>query len=68
MQALAGRDLASATVMERLPQTLVNVEVADLEQVAGAAGVWEAAEVRPETWRGEGGCSSAPPGPSRWSG
>ena len=54
MQALAGRDLASATVMERLPQTLVNVEVSDLEQVAGAAGVWEAAEVEARNLEGRG--------------
>ncbi len=54
MQALAGRDLASVAVMERLPQTLVNVEVSDLESVAGAAAVWEAAEVEARDLQGRG--------------
>ncbi|HXV05919.1 MAG TPA: phosphoglucosamine mutase [Solirubrobacterales bacterium] len=44
MRELAGRDLAAATPMEKLPQKLVNVEVADREAVAGAAAVWEAVE------------------------
>ena len=44
MRELAGRDLASVEAMEKLPQTLVNVEVADREAIAGAGSVWEAAE------------------------
>ena len=44
MRELAGRDLAVAEPMEKLPQTLVNVEVADREAIAGAAAVWEEVE------------------------
>ncbi len=54
MQALAGRDLAAVSVMKRLPQTLVNVGVADLEAVAGATGVWEAAEAEGRALEGRG--------------
>ena len=44
MRELAGRDLADAVPMEKLPQTLVNVEVADREAIAGATAVWDAVE------------------------
>ncbi|HEX8959296.1 MAG TPA: phosphoglucosamine mutase [Solirubrobacterales bacterium] len=44
MRELAGRDLATAATMTKLPQTLLNVEVADREAVTGAAAVWEAVE------------------------
>jgi phosphoglucosamine mutase len=44
VRELAGRDLATVGAMERLPQTLVNVEVADREALADAATVWEAVE------------------------
>ena len=44
MRELGGRDLADGAPMEKLPQTLVNVEVADREAIAGAAAVWEAVE------------------------
>lgn len=44
MRELGGRDLAAAGAMEKLPQVLVNVEVADREAIAGAASVWEAVE------------------------
>jgi phosphoglucosamine mutase len=44
MRELRGGDLAAAATMIRLPQTLLNVEVADREAVAGAAAVWEAVE------------------------
>jgi phosphoglucosamine mutase len=54
MQALAGRDLGDATAMEKLPQTLVNVAVSNLEAVAGATGVWEAAEAESEALKGRG--------------
>ena len=40
LEALEGRDLAAAKVMEKLPQVLVNVEVADREAIAGANSVW----------------------------
>lgn len=44
MRELGDRDLASVEAMEKLPQKLVNVEVADREAIAGAAAVWEAVE------------------------
>jgi phosphoglucosamine mutase len=44
MRELAGRDLATVEAMEKLPQVLVNVEVADRTAIAGAASVWEAVE------------------------
>jgi len=44
MRELGGRDLAGVEAMEKLPQTLVNVEVADREAIAGATAVWEAVE------------------------
>ncbi len=44
MRELGGRDLATVEAMEKLPQTLVNVEVADREAIAGAEAVWEAVE------------------------
>jgi phosphoglucosamine mutase len=44
MRELGGRDLASVEVMEKLPQKLVNVEVADREAIAGATAVWDAVE------------------------
>jgi phosphoglucosamine mutase len=44
MRELSDRDLASVEAMEKLPQKLVNVEVADREAIAGATSVWEAVE------------------------
>jgi phosphoglucosamine mutase len=44
MRELAGRDLATVEAMDKLPQTLVNVEVADREAIAGATAVWEAVD------------------------
>jgi len=44
MRELGGGDLASAAPMEKLPQTLVNVEVTDREAIAAATAVWEAVE------------------------
>ncbi len=44
MRELGDRDLAEVEAMEKLPQTLVNVEVADRGAIAGAAAVWDAAE------------------------
>ncbi len=40
--------------MEKLPQTLVNVEVADRDAVAGAAAVWEAVEREGAALEGRG--------------
>jgi len=44
MRELGGRDIASVEAMEKLPQTLVNIEVADREAIAGATAVWDAVE------------------------
>lgn len=44
LEALDGRDLGSARVMEKFPQTLINVTVADREAISGAKAVWEAVE------------------------
>jgi phosphoglucosamine mutase len=54
MRELAGRDLAEAEPMEKLPQTLVNVEVADREAIAGAVAVWEAVEREGAALEGRG--------------
>ncbi len=54
LAALDGRDLADAGVMEKLPQTLVNVRVADREAVAGADAVWEAVERKNRDLEGRG--------------
>jgi phosphoglucosamine mutase len=54
MRELAGRDLAAAEPMEKLPQTLVNVEVADREAIAGATAVWKAVEREGEKLEGRG--------------
>jgi len=43
-QALGGRDLAALRPIERLPQVLENVRVADSAAVEGAAALWEAVE------------------------
>jgi phosphoglucosamine mutase len=40
--------------MRKLPQTLVNVEVADREAIAGAAAVWEAVESEGAALEGRG--------------
>ena len=44
MRELGGEGLETAAPMEKLPQTLVNVTVADREAVAAAAAVWDAVE------------------------
>jgi phosphoglucosamine mutase len=44
MRELGNRDLASIEAMEKLPQKLVNVEVADREAIVGATAVWDAVE------------------------
>jgi phosphoglucosamine mutase len=54
MRELDGRDLAEVEAMEKLPQTLVNVEVADREAIAGAAAVWEAVEREGAALEGRG--------------
>ena len=54
MRELGGADLATVAPMEKLPQTLVNVEVADREAIAGAKAVWEAVEREGEALEGRG--------------
>jgi len=44
MRELGDRDLTAVEAMEKLPQKLVNVEVADREAIAGATAVWDAVE------------------------
>ncbi len=54
IRELGGGDLATVEAMEKLPQTLVNVEVADREAIAGAKPVWEAVEREEEALAGRG--------------
>ena len=54
MRELGARDLAGAAPMEKLPQTLVNVEVAEREAVADAAAVWAAVEREEAALEGRG--------------
>jgi phosphoglucosamine mutase len=54
MRELGGHELAAASPMEKLPQRLVNVEVADRDAVAGAAPVWEAVEREGAALEGRG--------------
>ncbi len=54
MRELAGRDLGGVSAMEKLPQTLVNVEVADRDAVADATAVWEAVEHEGAALEGQG--------------
>jgi phosphoglucosamine mutase len=54
MRELGGRSLGDAVPMEKLPQKLVNVEVADREAIAGARGVWEAVEAEGGGLEGRG--------------
>jgi phosphoglucosamine mutase len=54
MRELGERRLEDAVPMEKLPQTLVNVEVANREAVKDASGVWEAVEREGEALEGRG--------------
>src|SRR4051812_6089083 len=54
MRELGGRDLADAVPMQKLPQVLLNVEVAERETVAEAAAVWEAVEKEAAELEGRG--------------
>ena len=54
MRELGTTALDSVGAMTKLPQTLVNVEVADRGAVAGAAPVWEAVEREAEALEGRG--------------
>ncbi len=54
MRELGGGDLATVKTMEKLPQTLVNVKVADREAIAAAKPVWEAVEREEAALEGRG--------------
>jgi phosphoglucosamine mutase len=54
MRELGGGELAEEVPMEKLPQTLVNVEVAEREAIEGATAVWEAVEREAEALEGRG--------------
>jgi len=54
MRELGGAALADAVPMQKLPQVLVNVEVADRGAIAGATVVWEAVERESEALEGRG--------------
>jgi phosphoglucosamine mutase len=54
LEALGDRDLAERGAMEKLPQRLVNVRVADRDALAGARQVWSAVEREGERLEGRG--------------
>ena len=54
MRELGEASLDDAVPMEKLPQTLVNVEVADREAIADATAVWDAVERENEALAGRG--------------
>ncbi|HEX5929264.1 MAG TPA: phosphoglucosamine mutase [Solirubrobacterales bacterium] len=54
MRELAGASLADSVPMQKLPQTLVNVTVADREAVADATAVWEAVAAADKALEGRG--------------
>jgi phosphoglucosamine mutase len=54
MRELGSATLADAPSMDKLPQTLVNVVVAEREAIADAAAVWDAVERENEALEGRG--------------
>jgi phosphoglucosamine mutase len=54
MRELDGAPLGEAMPMSKLPQVLVNVEVADREAIKGAAAVWTAVEQEEKALEGRG--------------
>ncbi|MBS1885110.1 MAG: phosphoglucosamine mutase [Actinobacteria bacterium] len=54
MRELGGAALADAPAMEKLPQRLVNVEVADRGSLAGAVAVWDAVGAESTALEGRG--------------
>ena len=54
LEALAGGDLAERQGMEKLPQRLVNVRVADRDAIEGASEVWAAVEEESARLEGRG--------------
>ena len=53
-KALEGGDLDQAVPFEKLPQRLVNVDLADPEALDGAAGLWDAVERESSALEGRG--------------
>jgi phosphoglucosamine mutase len=54
MEALGGRDLAARDAMQKLPQKLINVRVADRDALENADGVWRAVEQEEAALEGRG--------------
>jgi phosphoglucosamine mutase len=54
MRELGGASLGDTEAMSKLPQVLVNVEVADREAINGATAVWEAVEQEEKSLEGRG--------------
>ncbi|HEU4598173.1 MAG TPA: phosphoglucosamine mutase, partial [Solirubrobacterales bacterium] len=54
MRELGDARLEDAVTMEKLPQVLINVKVADREAIEGATGVWAAVEAEGEKLEGRG--------------
>jgi phosphoglucosamine mutase len=54
LQALGERDLVDVQPMEKLPQRLRNIPVADRDAVSGASAVWEAVERENQQLEGRG--------------
>ncbi len=54
MRELGGGDLADSVPMEKLPQTMVNVEVGDRDALDRAAPVWDALEREEGSLEGRG--------------
>jgi phosphoglucosamine mutase len=54
MRELGGARLEDAVPMQKLPQVLINVKVADREAIKDAAAVWKAVEAESESLEGRG--------------
>jgi phosphoglucosamine mutase len=54
LEAMGGRDLAERDAMEKLPQVLLNVRVADREAIEGARELWEAVDRESQALSGKG--------------
>jgi phosphoglucosamine mutase len=62
MRELGDSTLADAPAMDKLPQRLVNVEVADRDSLAGAVAVWDAVAEESEALEGRGRVLMRPSG------
>jgi phosphoglucosamine mutase len=54
LEAMRGRDLSERDAMEKLPQVLLNVRVADRDAIEGAREVWDAVERESQALSGKG--------------